>query len=68
MQSTHDGQYWESKTAGMNFMTEDQVDALAYNKILWEGIKPGQPYPVRRLGIDLSKNRKNLLRSIPHDH
>jgi hypothetical protein len=52
----------------MNFMTEDQVDALAYNKILWEGIKAGQPYPVRRSGTDLSKNRKNLLRSIPDEH
>jgi YVTN family beta-propeller protein len=68
VQPTHDGQYWESKTAGMNFMTEDQVDAPTYNRILWEGIKTGQPYPARRLGTDLSKNRKNLLRSIPDEH
>jgi YVTN family beta-propeller protein len=37
--------YWIEKTRGFDFSVEDRVDALAYNRILWEGLMHGRPYP-----------------------
>ena len=42
---THDAIYWAAKTRGFNFSEEDRVDALAYNKVLWNGLMGGRPYP-----------------------
>ena len=42
LKSTHDAEYWASKTRGFDFSGEDRVPPELYNKILWEGIKGTQ--------------------------
>lgn len=42
---THSGRYWAIKTRGLDFSSEDKVDAMAYNKLLWEGLMGNTPYP-----------------------
>ncbi|GAC1413496.1 MAG: alkaline phosphatase family protein [Burkholderiaceae bacterium] len=51
----HDARYWIAATRGMDFRKEDQVDAAAYNRVLWRGIMGNKPYPAARSGIDMSK-------------
>lgn len=48
LRPTQDARYWAAATQGMDFSAEDRVDPLRYNQILWEGLMPGRPYPVRR--------------------
>jgi len=48
LRPTHDSAYWVAKTAGMDFSAEDRVDAALYNRVLWEGLMSGKPYPVAR--------------------
>ncbi len=52
LHSTHDGAYWAAKTRGMDFSSEDKVDAVGFNRIVWQGLMPG-PYPTQRSGADL---------------
>jgi hypothetical protein len=60
---THDAAYWAAKTAGFHFDRADQVDAAAYNRILWQGlVGENVGYPASRDGRDLSKNRGTLLK------
>ena len=40
-----DAGYWIAKTRQFDFSEEDKVDALAYNKVLWQGLMGGRPYP-----------------------
>jgi hypothetical protein len=47
LRPTHNARYWAAVTRGMDFSVEDKVDAVAYNKILWRGLMPKKPYPVR---------------------
>lgn len=47
---THDAAWWEAKTEGMNFNEEDANDPAAFNRIIWEGIMGGKPYPTVRSG------------------
>jgi hypothetical protein len=49
--STHDAAYWAEKTKGFDFRGEDRVDAQAFNRILWEGLMGGKPYPVRAASL-----------------
>lgn len=42
---THNAKYWAAKTKHFDFSEEDKVDAVAYNKVLWEGLMGGQRYP-----------------------
>ena len=59
----HDAQYWAEKTSGLDFSEQDRVDTERFNLILWKGIMGDDvPYPTERSGLDLSKNRKELLR------
>ena len=39
-------EYWAERTKGFDFSAEDKLDALAYNKVLWEGLMEGTSYPV----------------------
>ncbi|HKI73489.1 MAG TPA: hypothetical protein VJ998_02540, partial [Pseudomonadales bacterium] len=39
--------YWDAATRGLDFSVEDRVDGDQYNRILWRGLKPGEPYPGR---------------------
>jgi hypothetical protein len=48
----HDAAYWAAKTQGFDFTAEDRLDAPAYNRILWQGLKGDQPYPVTRPGTN----------------
>ncbi len=37
--------YWVEHAKGFDFSKEDNLDALAYNKVLWDGLMDGKPYP-----------------------
>jgi DNA-binding beta-propeller fold protein YncE len=49
----HDAAYWAAMTKGLDFAGEDRLDAASYNRILWQGMKPSQPYPTQRSGANL---------------
>jgi DNA-binding beta-propeller fold protein YncE len=49
----HNTAYWARVTKGFDFSGEDRLDAASYNRILWQGMKPDQPYPTQRSGADL---------------
>lgn len=39
----HDRTWWAEKTAGFDFSSEDKIDADAFNRVLWDGIRGAQP-------------------------
>jgi DNA-binding beta-propeller fold protein YncE len=41
----HDAAYWAAKTKGFDFSAADRAPAAQYNRVLWEGLMPGKPYP-----------------------
>ncbi len=53
--------YWAAVMAGQDFSREDHLDVARYNHALWRGLKGAAPYPARRGGRDLSRNRAALL-------
>ena len=53
--------YWRAAMAGQDFAQEDHLDTAAFNLALWRGLKGDAPYPARRDGRDLSKDRVALL-------
>jgi len=57
----HDASYWARVTKGMNFATEDRLDPADFNRILWKGIMGDKPYPATPTGLDLRRNREDLL-------
>jgi len=56
LKPTHDAQYWESKTRGFDFSSEDRVPAQLYNKILWVGLK-GTPAPETKTSFSKSAEK-----------
>ncbi len=61
---THDAKYWAAKTAEFDFSVADNLsDPEKYNRIIWEGLKVDIPYPTKRDGRDLRRNRVTLLRN-----
>jgi len=42
----HPARYWAQKTKGLDFSEEDKINAVAFNRIVWEGLMK-TPYPVR---------------------
>jgi YVTN family beta-propeller protein len=50
---THDAAWWEAKTRGFDWSAEDRAPADLFNRILWNGLMPGKPYPTERSGDDL---------------
>jgi YVTN family beta-propeller protein len=42
---THPMDYWAKRTEGLDFQAEDRIDAGAYNRLLWQGLMDGHPYP-----------------------
>jgi YVTN family beta-propeller protein len=56
-----DAAYWARVTQGMNFTTEDRLPPGQFNRILWEGMMGGKPYPATPTGIDLRLGREKLL-------
>ena len=61
VQLAHDWQYWYDRTKDQDFSREDRIDTAYFNRVLWEGLMPGQPYPIERSGEDLSQNREALM-------
>ena len=57
----HDARYWASVTEGMNLKDADIVDGGAFNRVLWQGLMGGRPYPAAPTGKDLRRNRTALL-------
>lgn len=51
--TTHDAAWWTAKTKGMDFSKEDLNDPEAFNRIIWEGMMSGKPYPTARSGVDM---------------
>jgi DNA-binding beta-propeller fold protein YncE len=49
----HDVHYWAARTRGFDFGSEDKLDAVAYNRLLWQGIV-GTKYPAQRSQYDFS--------------
>ena len=49
----HDAAYWARETRGFDWSAEDRVPADLFNQVIWEGLKPGVPYPTERSGIIL---------------
>jgi len=47
VREARDESYWAEKTAGFDFSGEDRVNAEEFNRVIWEGLKPGRPYPER---------------------
>ncbi|MGI4946645.1 MAG: hypothetical protein ACRYHQ_39820, partial [Janthinobacterium lividum] len=41
----HDAAWWAQKTRGFDFSTEDRVPVGLFNRVLWEGTRPGVAYP-----------------------
>jgi DNA-binding beta-propeller fold protein YncE len=46
---THDAAWWEAKTKGFDFSREDRIDSDKFNRIIWEGMMGGKPYPTARM-------------------
>jgi YVTN family beta-propeller protein len=57
----HTAPYWVQVTAGMDFTDADRVDGAEYNRILWKGLMGDKPYPAAPTGIDLRRNREEIL-------
>ena len=54
----HDGNWWAQQTNKMNFTKADMIDAAAYNRLLWRGIKgENVPYPSSEVRISKTENR-----------
>jgi hypothetical protein len=45
-----DAAYWGRATRGFDFSAADRAPAMLFNKVIWEGLKPGIPYPTQRSG------------------
>jgi YVTN family beta-propeller protein len=58
LKPSHNGVWWAKATRGFDWSDADKVavetgDADSYNRVEWQGVKPGVPYPTRRSGADL---------------
>jgi YVTN family beta-propeller protein len=60
----HDGAWWQARTRNLSFDGPDENDALAYDKLLWQGLVGDRPYPSARSGKDLRANRSALLQRV----
>ncbi len=43
----HNAKYWADATRGYDWRSEDRINADAYNRVLWNGLKQRQDYPVK---------------------
>jgi DNA-binding beta-propeller fold protein YncE len=60
----HDAAWWAERLKDFDFHDADRIDAEAFNRILWEGIMGDVPYPTVRSGMDLRRNRRQLLKQV----
>jgi YVTN family beta-propeller protein len=61
--STHDAKYWAKVTKGLDFSKEDRVDPVAYNRILWKGLKGDTVYPGDANLAETRKRYKQALKA-----
>jgi len=47
---THDAAWWAAQTKGMDFSREDRIPTEKFNRILWNGLMGGKPYPELKPG------------------
>jgi YVTN family beta-propeller protein len=59
----HPAAYWAHLTRGFDWTTEDRIPPVLFNRILWNGLTGGRPYPVARDGQDYSVNRADVLQA-----
>jgi len=66
---SHDAKYWARVTKGFDFSKEDRVDPVAYNRILWKGLKGDTVYPGDASLAETRKRYKEALkkRNAPAD-
>ena len=62
-QSTHSAAWWADRTRGYDWSAEDRIDAVGFNKLLWEGLVGNRPYPTERDGRDYGADRARVLRT-----
>ncbi len=43
----HSAAYWASRTAAFDFSDADRVPTGRFNRVIWDGMMAGRPYPVR---------------------
>ena len=53
--------YLAELTKGMDFRSEDRLDAVGFNQILWQVMRADAPYPTQRDQRDWRINRQQLL-------
>ncbi len=41
----HDARYWAKVTAGFDFSDADRLPPARFNKVVWDGLMNGNPYP-----------------------
>nr|WP_294565072.1 beta-propeller fold lactonase family protein [uncultured Rhodopila sp.] len=51
MKPLHDAAWWTAQTRGFDWSSEDRVPADMFNRIVWDGVIGGRPYPEQRSGI-----------------
>ena len=51
----HDAAWWSKAMKGFDFTAEDRLDTVAYNHILWTGLKGAVRYPARRPGNNMRR-------------
>jgi hypothetical protein len=52
----HSAQYWAALTAGFDFSDADRVPPARFNRVLWNGLMGGKPYPAPKGGHVASKS------------
>jgi YVTN family beta-propeller protein len=48
IQPQHNAAYWDQVTTGFDFSEADQVPPAQFNRVLWDGLMGGKPYPALR--------------------
>lgn len=51
----HEAAYWDAVTAGFDFSEADHVPPTQFNRVLWDGLMDGTPYPVPGRGTAVIK-------------
>ena len=58
----HNARYWARLTARFDFSDADRVPPAKFNRVLWNGLMSGKPYPAMKGRHDLSWDRAGASR------
>jgi YVTN family beta-propeller protein len=50
----HDARYWAQATSRFDFSEADRVPPALFNKVVWDGLMNGKPYPAIRTGLNMA--------------